>query len=106
MSLSYFDDPEKKKAWDKEMSQLRQEKAQRMAGKVKQKAGITAGSVDKSAANSDQLESMQDSFRNTRVQITYKQLLEREYGTPKPVQFSRSSARQMEKSKDMGGINL
>lgn len=102
MSLSYFDDPKKKEAWDKEMNQMRQEKARRMAGKPSKGAESASVSADRAGS-----EARKENFSsNTRMRITYKQLLEREYGTPKPSQLSRSTARQMEKTKEMGGKNL
>lgn len=102
MSLSYFDDPKKKDAWDKEMNQMRQEKARRMVGEPSRGAETASVNSDRAVSHA----ARESSGSNTRVQITYKQLLEREYGVPKPQQLSRSTARQMEKTKEMGGKNL
>lgn len=82
MSLNYFDDPKKQAAWNREIEQIRQEKARR-TGKPVLQAG-----------------EQETEFRR---QISYDQLLEREYGAPKPQQLSRSTAMQMEKSLEMGG---
>lgn len=81
MSLSYYDDPKKQQDWERELRQMRQEKARRMTGK-------TAAEV------------------SSRRPITYEQLFEQEYGAPKPQKLSRSSARQMEKNKEMDGKHL
>lgn len=85
MSLNYFDDPKKQAEWNKEISQIRQEKLRRN------------GNVSSVRPESN------DVFRK---QITYEQLLEREYGAAKPQQLSKSFARQMEKVKEMDGIKL
>lgn len=83
MSLNYFDDPKKQAAWNKEINQIRQEKARRTGKPILQTNEQTT---------------------ELRRQISYEQLLEREYGAPKPQQLSRSTAMQMEKSLEMGGM--
>lgn len=83
MSIGYFDDPQKKDAWEKEINQMRQEKNRRKSGKQIQKEN-----------------------GSTRVPITYNQLVEQEYGRPKPQKLSISVSRQLEKNKEMGGKNL
>lgn len=100
MSVNYFENPEKRKAWDKELSAMREEKERRQAGKS---AGAAVAGDSHSSAEKN------PALNTSRVQITYHQLLEREYGPAKPAQLSRSSAKQMEKSKnmtrDIGGKN-
>lgn len=87
MSLGYFDDPKKKSIWENEINQMRQEKARRTNGMPKKEAEISF------------------SEKRDRVPITYAELFRREYGEPKPQQLSRSTARQLEKTKEMGGKN-
>lgn len=85
MSLGYFDDPKNQKIWENELNQMRQEKVRRTNGMP--------------------LKGSEPSFseNRTRIPITYEQLLRREYGEPKPQQLNRSTARQLEMTKEMGG---
>lgn len=90
MSLHYFDDPKKKEVWEKEIQKMRQEKAHRK--------NETASVLKK----------LPEETEKSRVQITYEQLLEREYGTSNPfnVISTPGRVRQKEKSKEMGGKKL
>lgn len=82
--MAYFDSAKNRAAWNRELDQLRQERARR------EKEGYVPGAETREALNPH------------RHRVTYAQLLEQEYGASRERrnQFSRAMQQKRQKQKE------